>query len=106
MYTTLAFAAGNVGLINSTPSHVDGTARKSLGVRWFTGRTAYESAPVRHIPAIIAPRRYSAGRPRHGGPTLKRARAIATRTAVTTEQHNIASRRGAVTTRASPRMAL
>lgn len=40
MYTTLAFAAGNVGLVSSTPSHVDGTARKSSGVRWFTGKTA------------------------------------------------------------------
>ena len=40
LYTTLAFAAGNVGLVSSTPSHVDGTARKSSGVRWFTGKTA------------------------------------------------------------------
>jgi hypothetical protein len=38
LYTTLAFAAGNVGLVNSTPSHVCGTANKSLGWTWFTGR--------------------------------------------------------------------
>lgn len=86
MYTTLAFAAGNVGLVNSTPSHVFGTARKSLGWTWFTGRTAYESAPVRHTPARIASSRTSAERTRHRGPPLERARAISTRTAVTTER--------------------
>jgi len=106
LYTTLAFAAGNVGLVNSTPSHVDGTARKSSGVRWFTGRTAYESTPVRHIPRI-APRRISAERSRHRGPPLERARAIATRTAVTTEQFATATRRQHdVASRASLRVAL
>ena len=39
-YRAVGSAAGNVVFVNVTPSHVDGTARKSVGCRPFTGNTA------------------------------------------------------------------